>query len=121
MEGMRSLPPSAFWDRSPPACSLIMYSELDAFPDNISGSCISFIQQVGLADSGHAWHELSMHPGISQWGALGFGLSTLMQDRLRWSLPCMQPPSDLPGTRQQCLTALAYTGAPILPAAACWP
>ncbi len=51
-----------------------MYSELDTFPDNISGSCVSFIRQVGLADLGHAWHELGMHPGIPQWGAPGLGV-----------------------------------------------
>lgn len=71
---MCSLPPSSFLDSSLPACSLIMYSELDTFPDNISGSCVSFIRQVGLADLGHAWHELGMHPGIPQWGAPGLGV-----------------------------------------------
>ena len=50
VEGMRSPPSPGRSDWSLPACSLIMYSELDTFPDNISGSCIAFIQQVGLAD-----------------------------------------------------------------------
>ena len=104
---MRSLHPSGLLDWSVPACSLIMYSELDTFPDHISGSCISFIQQVGLADFGPARHEHSMHPGISQWELPALVSPSLCRIGLGGAChACSTTTNGLPGTGQHCLGCL---------------